>query len=88
MVVRLLREIFGLQRQVPLLTAVMGLTYVFSSYISKDIFELNTFLQHIEPWFTLTLGIGIPLMLFIVAKARKMLPPLQKHVPAYDRRNP
>ena len=85
MVVRLLREIFGLQRQDPLLTAVMGLTYVFSSYISKDIF---TFLQHIEPWFTLTLGIGIPLILFIVAKARKMLPPLQKHVPAYDRRNP
>lgn len=75
MVVRLLREIFNLERQVPLLTAVMGMTYVFSYYFSKDIFELKTFSQYIEPWFSITLGVGIPLVLFIVAKARKMLPP-------------
>ncbi len=87
MVVRLLREIFNLKRQVPLLTAVMGLTYVFSTYFSNDIFELNTFMQYIEPWFTLTLGVGLPLALFIVAKARKMLPPPPKRIPSRDRRH-
>jgi len=78
MVVRLLRDIFSLNRQIPLLTAVMGFAYVFAIYICADVFELITFSQYIAPWFNLTFGLGIPFALFVTAKARKMLPPLPK----------
>jgi hypothetical protein len=78
MVVRLLREIFGLKREVPLLTAVMGLTFVFSIYFSTDIYEIDTFSSYVEPWFILTFSLGIPFALFITAKARKLLLPKQK----------
>ncbi len=78
MVVRLLREIFGLKREVPLLTAVMGFAFVFSIYLCADVFELIKFSQFVAPWFNLSLGLGIPFALFFTAKARKMLPPLPK----------
>jgi len=78
MVIRLLREICGLKRQVPLLTAVMGLAYAFAIYLCSDVFELLDFSKYVVPWFNLTFGLGIPFALFIVAKARKMLPPRPK----------
>lgn len=78
MVVRLLRELFGLKREVPLLTAVMGFAFVFSDYICSDIFQLIKFSQYITPWFNLSFGLGIPFALYVTAKARKMLPPLPK----------
>ena len=43
MVVRLLRDIFGLKRQVPLLTAVIMFAYIFAIYICSDVFELIAF---------------------------------------------
>ena len=78
MVVRLIRDIFGLKRQVPLLTAVIGFAYIFAIYVCTDVFELIAFSQHVVPWFNLPLGLGIPFALFVTAKARKMLPPLPK----------
>ncbi len=74
MVVRLLREIFGLKREIPLLTAMMGFTFVFSIYFCADVFQLLDFSQYVAPWFNVSLGTGIPFALFITAKIRNMLP--------------
>ena len=73
-----MRDIFGLKRQVPLLTAVMAFAYVFAIYLCTDVFELIAFSQYVAPWFNLPLGLGIPFALFITARARKLLPPLPR----------
>ncbi len=75
LVVRMLRAIFGLKRDVPLLTAVMGFAYFFSIYFCADVFQLILFSQYVEPWFNIGFGFGIPVALFFTAKARKLLPP-------------
>jgi len=87
-VVRSIRDIFGLTRQVPVLTAVMGLTFVFSYYFCTDMFELAAFSRFVEPWSTLTLCLGIPFALSITAKARKMLPAPPKRMPVRDSSQP
>ena len=72
-IVRLIRDIFGLKHEVPVLTAVLGFGYFFSIYLCNDIFELVEFSEYIATPANLILWFGTPLLLFITAKIRKMI---------------
>ena len=78
LIVHMLRGIFGLRRNVPLLTAVMGFSYFFAIFFCADVFELLLFSQYVTPWFNIGFGFGIPVALFVTAKVRKLLPPVPK----------
>ena len=72
-IVRLIRDIFGLTREVPVLTAVLGFGYFFSIFLCNNVFELVEFSEYVATPANLILWFGLPLLLFATAKIRKML---------------
>ena len=72
-IVRLIRDIFRLNRPTPVLTAVLGFGYFFAIYICNDSYELFKFSEYIVPPVNLTLGLVMPVLLFITAKVRKLI---------------
>jgi spore germination protein KB len=70
---RLLKNMFNLHGEVPLLTPLLGLALFFAMYYSSDIFELAVFSKDVAPYLNLTFGLAIPVLLFIVGKIRKMI---------------
>ncbi len=72
-IVKLIKDIFGLARPVPALTAVLGFGYYFAIYICNDSFELTVFSEYVAAPGNLILGLGIPVLLFLTAKVRKLL---------------
>lgn len=72
-IVRLLKNLFNLGNEVPVLTAVLGFAVFFAIYISSHVFELVLFSRTIVVIFNLSLFIGIPIILFITAKLRKLV---------------
>ncbi|MGI5849580.1 MAG: GerAB/ArcD/ProY family transporter [Christensenellales bacterium] len=71
-VTRLIKNVFNLKNQTPVLTAILGAGLVFAIFY-KDSFELIEFSQTIISFVNLIFGLGIPFILFITAKARKLL---------------
>lgn len=72
-IVRLLKYLFKLSNEVPVLTAVLGFAVFFAMYLSSHVFELVLFSRTIVVIFNLSLFIGIPFILFITAKVRKLV---------------
>lgn len=72
-IVRLLKYLFNLSNEVPVLTAVLGFAVFFAIYLSSHVFELVIFSRTIVVFFNLLLFIGIPFILFITAKIRKLV---------------
>lgn len=72
-IVRLLKNLFNLKNEVPVLTAVLGFGLFFAIYICTDVFELILFSREVSPYFNISLFIGVPFILFIIAKVRKLV---------------
>lgn len=70
---RLFKSLFGLSGETPLLTAVLGFGLFFAIYFSSNIFELAQFSKYVAPYLNLSLGLGIPIILFIIGKIRKKI---------------
>ena len=72
-IVRLIKNIFHLDSQTPALTAVVGFGFFFSIFICNTIFELVQFSESVAVVGNLVLGFAVPLAVFIIGKARKLL---------------
>jgi spore germination protein KB len=70
---RLLKSMFGLKSDTPLLTPLLGFAFFFAVYYSSDIFQLSQFSKYIAPYLNLSLGFAVPVILFITGKIRKMI---------------
>lgn len=70
---RLLKGIFRLKNDIPVLTALMGLAFFLAVYLCNDIFELTTFSKHVVTVVNLALGVAVPFLLFLTGKARKLI---------------
>jgi hypothetical protein len=75
---RLIRNVFNLNSQTPALTAVAGFCFFFAVYLCNDSFELESFSYNIITYGNITLFVFLPVLLFVVAKIRKLLPPPPK----------
>ena len=71
--VRLIKNIFNLKNDIPALTAVLGFSFFFAVYYCKDVFELIELSKNIMSIVDIIMGIGIPVVLFVTAKIRKMI---------------
>lgn len=72
-IVRLIKYLFNLKNEVPVLTAVLGFALFFAIYLNSDIFELVLFSRYVTYYFNLSLFVGVPIILFIIAKIRKLV---------------
>ena len=70
---RTIKHVFDLKSQTPVLTAILALCFFFAVCFCDNILELIAFSEKIVPYVNLPLGIGVPFVLFITAKIRKML---------------
>jgi spore germination protein KB len=70
---RLLKSMFGLKSDAPLLTPLLGFALFFAAYFSSDIFQLTKFSKYVAPYLNLFFGLAIPVILFITGKIRKMI---------------
>lgn len=70
---RLVKNIFDLKSDTPVLTAIMGFIFFFIIFLSSNLFELNLFMTHVSPFINIPFGFIIPLLLYITAKIRKMI---------------
>lgn len=70
---RMIKNVFGLNGETPLLTPIIGFAFFFAVYFGNSTFELISFSRNIVPYLNLSLGLGVPLVLFAVAKIRKMV---------------
>jgi len=70
---RLIKNIFKLKSQTPLLTAILGFGLFFAIFFSSDMFQLILFSNNISPILNLTFGLMLPFILFLTAKIRKMI---------------
>lgn len=70
---RLVKNIFGLKSDTPLLTPIVAFTFFFALYYTRAIFGLALLSKHIVPYMNLAFGFAIPVLLFITAKIRKMI---------------
>ena len=73
LIVRLIKNIFGLNNETPVLTAVLAFGYFFAIYICNDVFELAEFSEYIVSPMNIALGFVVPVLLFVTAKIRKQL---------------
>lgn len=73
LVLVLLKYLFGLKNPIPLLSIIMVFSFFMSSFISNEIFELEYFIENIGLQVNIILGFILPLILWIVAKIRKMV---------------
>jgi hypothetical protein len=72
-IVKLIKDIFGLRRAIPALTGVLGFGYFFAIFICNDSFELTELSEYVVAPGNLILGLGLPALLFLTAKVRKLL---------------
>ncbi|MDD2221684.1 MAG: GerAB/ArcD/ProY family transporter, partial [Clostridia bacterium] len=72
-IVRLIKNVFNLNSQLPALTAVLGFAFFFAVFLNNNVFELVIFSQTVAFVGSLALCFVVPLALFITAKARKMI---------------
>ncbi len=70
---RLLKSMFGLKSNTPLLTPLLGFALFFAVYFCSDIFQLAKFSKYVVPYFNLFFGLAVPVILFITGKIRKMI---------------
>lgn len=70
---RLIKNMFHLKNDVPVLTAILGFMMFFAIFFSSDMFQLADFSSYISPYLNLSIGMLIPLILFITAKIRRMV---------------
>ncbi len=70
---RLVKNIFGLKSDTPVLTAILGFAFFFAVFLSSNLFELNLFMTNISPFINIPFGFILPVLLFITAKIRKMI---------------
>ncbi|MDD5016876.1 MAG: GerAB/ArcD/ProY family transporter [Eubacteriales bacterium] len=70
---RMIKHVFKLTSQTPVLTAILGFCFFFAVCFCDNIFELATFSEKVVTPVNLMLAIGVPFVLFITAKIRKLL---------------
>lgn len=70
---RLTKSIFALKSNTPVLTAILGFDLFFAAYLSSNYFELDIFMTSVSPYINVLFGLGIPVLLFVVGKIRKMI---------------
>ena len=71
-ILRLLKGLFNLKSSVPMIGAFVIFMFFLGEYISEDIFELMLFSEIVAAPTNLILGIGLPILVYIVAKVRKI----------------
>ena len=79
---RMIKHVLGLKSQTPVLTAIIGLCFFFTACFYDNIFELIIFSEKIATPINLTLTLGVPFLLYMIAGIRKMLP-TKKSPPLY-----
>lgn len=70
---RLIKNMFRLKRDVPALTAILGFGLFFAAYFNSNLFQIIAFSNYIAPVLNLSVGLFIPVALFVTAKIRKMI---------------
>lgn len=70
---RMIKGIFNLDGETPLLSPLLAFTMFFATYFSRDVFEITKFSANIAPYLNLSFGLLVPILLFFTAKIRKML---------------
>lgn len=71
-ILRLLKGLFGLRSPLPFLGVFMFFIYYFNQYLCSEIFELVYLSKNVIIPLNLIFGYGLPAILLITAKARKL----------------
>jgi hypothetical protein len=69
----MMKGIFNLNSETPLLTPLLGFAFFFAVYFSSDIFQITLFSANIVPYLNLSIGVALPFLLFGVGKIRKKI---------------
>ncbi len=70
---RMIKNTANLRGEVPLLTPILSLSFFFAVFYANSSFEMIRFSRNIVPYMNLTMGLALPLLLFITAKIRRMI---------------
>ncbi len=70
---RLIKNIFDLKSDTPLLTPILAFTFFFALYYTRSILGLALFSRYIVPYMNIAFGLALPVILFVTAKIRKMI---------------
>lgn len=65
------RKLFGLKCRKEIVTPLIFGIYIFSQYISNNVFELKRFSEEIALYVNIVLGLIIPIIIYIIGKIRK-----------------
>lgn len=70
---RLLKSLFGLKNPMPLISIMVIFIFFLAQFMTNEIFELQAFTAKLGLPFNVILGLGVPIIIFLVGKVRKKL---------------
>ena len=72
-IITLIKKVFNLKDKKNMIIPVLFLEYILSMYIASNMFELEYYSRGIGAIIYMLFGIGIPIMVFLVGKLRKVI---------------